>query len=284
MTEWSSGLPSFFPAWDCNGCAGGPDGMFLAADVVQAFSQGQVNAYVYWWAAGDAPATLIHTTAEATSVAKRFYALAMVSRYVLPGAVRVAAESPDPEVRAAAFRNPDGGKVLVLVNGARTPRVLRFRVDAESAQATVRTVLTDSVQTMTMGSAARLENGVLTVPMPRRAMMTVLFSPASVPGAAKLEAGVTLARLGDGSYQAQVKVVNAGPGSATDVQLDAGMLGTVAADQLPKGLGDVGVNGWRSTTLHFGAAAGRPGRRVTAEISGHCGVQTFRSRVPVVLP
>jgi hypothetical protein len=292
MTEWSSGLPSFFPAWDCNGCVGGPDGMFLAADVVQAFSQGHVNAYVYWWAAGDAPATLIHTTADATNIAKRFYALAMVSRYVLPGALLVAAESPDAEVRVAGFRNPSGAKVLVLVNTARVPKQMRFRVDADSALGTVRSILTDVGQSMAESSAATLANGVLTVPMPRRSMMTVLLSPAATPGLAKLDAQVKLARLGDGSYQAQVKVTNQGPGSATDVRVDGGMLGASASDgaadpaalELPRELVDLGAGGWVTTTLHFSAAAGRPGKRVTAVVTDRAGGQTFRSQLPLVLP
>ncbi len=287
MTEWSSGLPNFFAGWDCNGCVGGPDGMYLAADVVQAFSQGHVNAYVYWWAAGDAPATLIHTAADATSIAKRFYALAMVSRYVLPGAVRVAAESPDPEVRVAGFRNPSGARVLVLVNTAHTPKQMRFRVDEGSAQARVRAVVTDAVQSMAESQAARLADGVLTVAMPRRAMMTVLLSPTAAPGAVKLDAQVKLARLADGSYQAQVKVTNEGPGSAADVRLDGGVLGAASGDapaSLPLEMGDLAAGGWVGTTLHFSAAAGRPGRHVTATVSGRWGTNPFRSQVQLVLP
>ena len=293
MTEWSSGLPSFFSSWDCNGCANGPDGMYLAQDVVQAFAQGHINAYVFWWAAGDAPATLIQTTADATTIAKRFYALAMVSRFVLPGAVRVAAESPDPEVRVAGFRNPSGGRVLVLVNLAHTPKQMRFRVDPDSAHATVRTILTDSAQSMAETSARGLTDGILSVPMPRRSMTTVLLSPATTPGPAKLEAEVRLARLGDGSYQAEVKVTNQGPGSTQNVRLEGGMLGTTTADariepgaaaDLPRELGDLAAGGWVTTTLHFSAAAGRPGRHVAAVVTGHSGTKTFRSQLQLVLP
>jgi glucuronoarabinoxylan endo-1,4-beta-xylanase len=182
MTEWSTGVQTFNTQWDCNGCVGGPDGMFLAQDIVQAFSQGNINAYFYWWAAGNAPAALVQATADGVTIAKRFYAMAMISRFVLPGAVRVAAESPDPDLDVVAFRNPDGGKVLVVLNRAHIPKRAAFRIGDTSAGSVVRSFLTDTPHSMEETPAARLADGLLNVAMPRRSLVTIcVSSPVTAP-------------------------------------------------------------------------------------------------------
>ncbi len=89
MTEWSSGNGTFNALWDCGGCSGGPDGMYLANDITQAFNRGNVNAYIYWWGTANGPAALIETSGGTYTVAKRFYAIAPFSRFVRPGAYRV---------------------------------------------------------------------------------------------------------------------------------------------------------------------------------------------------
>jgi glucuronoarabinoxylan endo-1,4-beta-xylanase len=177
MTEWSTGVQTFNSQWDCNGCVGGPDGMFLAQDIVQAFSQGQIDAYLYWWAAGSAPAALVQARPEGTTIAKRYYALAMISRFVEPGAVRVAAQSSDPDLDVVAFRNRDGGKVLVVLNRAHNSKQAVFSVDRQSTAAAIRTFLTDTARSMEETSAARLAGGVMTVPLPRRSLTTLVLSP-----------------------------------------------------------------------------------------------------------
>ena len=53
-----------------------------------------------------------------------YYALGHASRFVLPGAVRIASDSGVSEVDTAAFLNPDGTIALIALNGAKEPRAV----------------------------------------------------------------------------------------------------------------------------------------------------------------
>jgi len=61
-----------------------------------------------------------------------YYALAHASRFVLPGAYRIASDSADKDLANVAFRNPDGSLALVVANGAQAERAFSVRVGARS--------------------------------------------------------------------------------------------------------------------------------------------------------
>ena len=180
MTEWSSAVPAFEPRWDCSGCFGMPDGMSLAGDVLRALRDGGVNAYLGWWAAADQPAALIQLKDGGYTVAKRLYALAMVSRFVQPGASRVAADAGDPEVDAVGFLNPDGSRVLVLLNRGRLPKEQRFAVaGGEMADAGRKSWVTDERHSFERVEEVRGEvpgaGASMTLALPARSLTTVVW-------------------------------------------------------------------------------------------------------------
>lgn len=61
-----------------------------------------------------------------------YYALAHASRFVLPGARRIASDTQDKELGNVAFRNPDGSLVLLVANGAAQERAFSVRVQGHS--------------------------------------------------------------------------------------------------------------------------------------------------------
>lgn len=76
-----------------------------------------------------------------------FYALAHAAKFVVPGAVRIASTtSGSGGVESVAYRNPDGGFVLLLLNSAQTPQP----VTVHAAMGLVSTTLAaGSVATLT---------------------------------------------------------------------------------------------------------------------------------------
>jgi glucosylceramidase len=62
-----------------------------------------------------------------------YYALAHASRFVLPGARRIASSGDDN----VAFANPDGSFALLVANGAAQPRALAVRVGSQGFRYTV---------------------------------------------------------------------------------------------------------------------------------------------------
>jgi glucosylceramidase len=116
-TEWAHLGTPWDPAWD-DGTPGA--GIVWAQNVMQSFTAGDVNAFFYWWGAhgSDSNSGLIRMVGDSYEVSKRFWAIAAFSRFVRPGAVRVAASSSLP---VSAFRNPDGSVVVQVLNPGRAP-------------------------------------------------------------------------------------------------------------------------------------------------------------------
>ena len=66
-----------------------------------------------------------------------YYVLGHVSRFVRPGARRVASSGGGADVRHAAFRNPDGTLALVLRNGGKSAAALAIRSGGRAWQLSV---------------------------------------------------------------------------------------------------------------------------------------------------
>ena len=68
-----------------------------------------------------------------------YYALAHASRFVLPGAYRIASSpgAPDKGLPNVAFANPDGSVALLVANGDAHPRALAVRVGAQGFRYTL---------------------------------------------------------------------------------------------------------------------------------------------------
>lgn len=81
-----------------------------------------------------------------------YYALAHASRFVLPGAHRIASNSADKELANVAFRNPDGSLALLVANGAAEGRDVSVRIGQRSFSYRLPGA---SVATFTWNAAAR---------------------------------------------------------------------------------------------------------------------------------
>ena len=282
MTEWASSNGVFEPRWDCNSCPGGPDGMYFANDIIQAFNAGNVNAYLYWWGTSTGAAALIKTTDTDYTIAARYYALAAISRFVRPDAYRVASTNTNASLNAVAFRNPDGSKVIALLNTDKAAIPATFTVDA--ADASAKTYLTDTTHTIEQINTATVTGRALTVTLPARSLTTIVLSPPATKGAIKLVATSTLQKLGDGSIQANIKIANTGSGTAQNVQLKTAVLGSASGVPapgvtLPQSIGSIAAGGYIIVPLNFPSAAGS-NMRITGTYTGGSFKATVRTALP----
>jgi glucosylceramidase len=289
MTEWSSSNGTINFTWDCGGCSGGPDGMYLANDIIQAFNAGNVNAYVYWWGAGSGAANLIQTSGSNYTVAKRFYAPASFSRFVRPGAYRVPASNSNSNLNLVAFRNSDGSKVIGIINTASTPIQDVLAVDSGTANSSVQTYLTDTTHSIAETDTSTLNGQDLSLTLPPRSLTMVVLPPQEVSGSVSLVTTASVQKLGDGSFQAVVTVANTGSGTANAVQLSSATLGAAAGNTLPQGplpqaLGNIAPGGYTTTVVNFPATAGTSGSTVLERYSGSYSGGTFSGSLRAVLP
>lgn len=79
-----------------------------------------------------------------------YYTLGHVSKFVDPGAVRIDSTSLDGNIETVAFKNPDGGKVLVLANLQDAAQTVKIRWGDRSM---TYTMLPESLVTMTWSGA-----------------------------------------------------------------------------------------------------------------------------------
>ncbi|WP_345571813.1 glycoside hydrolase family 30 protein [Nonomuraea rosea] len=116
MSEWHPNGLTWNTSWYDGS---GSDGFTIAAAVHDALTLGNVSGYVYWLGAsvGNTRALLlIDEEAKTYHVSKRLWALAAYSRFIRPGAVRLEAVSARPALKVSAFRNPDGSRVVEVLN------------------------------------------------------------------------------------------------------------------------------------------------------------------------
>ncbi|TMR21325.1 hypothetical protein ETD86_15590 [Nonomuraea turkmeniaca] len=122
MSEWNPNGTTWNESWYDGS---GSDGYTIASAVHDALAFAGVSGYLYWLGAskGNTRALLrIDEEAGTYRVSKRLWALAAFSRFVRPGAVRIGAAGAVPSLKVCAFHNPDGSRVIVVLNTGVAPR------------------------------------------------------------------------------------------------------------------------------------------------------------------
>ncbi|WP_405730866.1 hypothetical protein OG607_31990 [Streptomyces sp. NBC_01537] len=170
MSEWSPNGSTWNEAWD-DGSA--YDGISVAQQIDRTLTDAGASAYVYWFGASlGATRGLIQLDGADYHVSKRLWALAAYSRFIRPGAVRVAADAADPAVQVSAFRNHDGSRVIELLNTG-TDAVSSTYAVGDSGHGSV--YLTDGTHSVARVGAATPRGGRLAVQLPARSLTTVVL-------------------------------------------------------------------------------------------------------------
>ncbi|WP_413809752.1 glycoside hydrolase family 30 protein [Streptomyces sp. OE57] len=176
MSEWSPNGTTWNEAWDDDS---GYDGLAVAEAIHTTLADAGASGYVYWFGASvGATRGLIQLDGPDYHVSKRLWALAAYSRFIRPGAVRVAADSGADGVKTTAFRNRDGRRVLEILNtGAepvRTDYALRGG-GGRGGDARGAVYRTDETHALSRVGTARVRDGRLAVELPGRSLTTVVL-------------------------------------------------------------------------------------------------------------
>ena len=98
---------------------------------------------------------------------------------------------------------------------------------------------------------------------------TTINAAQTVCGTVQMATTASLVKLGNGSYQATVLVVNNGTGTAQNVKLTAATLGVPSGTPLPQSIGNlVPGGGFAFTTVSFPSSAGTSGTNVVEKYTG----------------
>jgi glucosylceramidase len=174
MTEWNPSGTTWNEAWDDGS---GFAGFAIAESIHQTFAEANANAYVYWVAMslGATRAFIqLPTAGDGYRVSKRLWAFAAYSRFIRPGAARVATRVADPLVKTTAFRNRDGSMTVQLLNTATTPAETTFTTDTRVRR--VSTYLTDETHSLERVADTR-SRGTRSIPvqLPARSLTTLVL-------------------------------------------------------------------------------------------------------------
>jgi glucosylceramidase len=103
--------------------------MTWAQNISAAFTQGGVNAFLWWWGASASTANsgLIQVLGPTINLSARYWASAAFGRFIRPGAVRIGAQAAAPGVQVSAFADPDGRLVIEAINTAAAAQQVRLQ-------------------------------------------------------------------------------------------------------------------------------------------------------------
>ena len=177
-TEWST-FESWDPAWDDGTDA---SGLTWAQHIYQGLTGANLNAFLYWWGSttpsenGDNEG-LIQINGSTVSASGRLWAFANYSRYVHPGAVRIAATSSNSAVDLAAFKNTDGTVAVVALNTGTSADPITYSVSGTGTPngATVTPYLTNSSSDVAAQASTSVSGGSFSASIPARSLVTYVL-------------------------------------------------------------------------------------------------------------
>ena len=267
-TEWST-FESWDPAWDDGTDAAG---LTWAQHIYQGLTGAGLNAFLYWWGSttpsenGDNEG-LIQINGSTVTTSGRLWAFANYSRYIHPGAVRIAAASSSSGVDISAFKNTDGTVAIVALNTGSSADPITYSLSGTGTPngATVTPYLTNSSSDVAAQGALSVSGGSFTASIPARSLVTYVAGTSGSGG------GNTVTVTSPGSQTGAV-------GTAASLQVHASDSGTgqtlsYSATGLPAGLSIAPGTGLISGTP---ATAGTSSVTVTAtDGTGASGSATF---------
>jgi len=171
MSEWSPDGTTWNENWDDGS---GYDGFTVASAVHDALTLGNTSGYVYWYGASTgATRGLIQMDGDSYRVSKRLWAIANYSRFIRPGATRVAATTPDTNLRLSAFRNTDGTLTVVVLNASSSAQQVSYSLQNTGiTTGTATPYLTNGSNSMAQQPAVTVGAGSLAATVPARSLVT----------------------------------------------------------------------------------------------------------------
>ncbi len=171
-SEWAVNGSTWTTTWDSTAEAAG---ITWAQRIHTALTGANVNAFLYWWgvSATSHDSSLIGLNGSTLTPSKRYYALSNYSRYIRPGAVRVAATTGDSNLKASAYRNTDGTVIIVVLNTASSAISTSYSLsNTGSTNGTVTSYVTNGGSSMAAQSPVALSAGSFNATVPARSLVT----------------------------------------------------------------------------------------------------------------
>ncbi|HEX4703465.1 MAG TPA: glycoside hydrolase family 30 beta sandwich domain-containing protein, partial [Pseudonocardiaceae bacterium] len=171
-SEWSVNGSTFDTSWDDGSQS---SGFTWAQRVATGMTQADLSAFLYFWGVSSTShdSSLIGLNGSTLTPTKRFYALASYSRFIRPGATRIAANSGSGTLSVSAYRNTDGSVAIVVLNTGTSAASAAFTVaNTGLSSGTVTPFLTNGSSSIAAQTAIPLNGSAFTATIPARSLVT----------------------------------------------------------------------------------------------------------------
>lgn len=163
---------------------GAGEGLTWANNIYTAVVNYNVSGYLYWegvqWPNPNTNEKIIRVDerTETYEVSRRLWAFANWSRYVRPGAVRVAT-SGGSGVRTAAFRNEDGTIAVIAISTGGSNTNVSVRISGGDAPVAVQAFVSDGTRNCARTEATLAADGTVSGSVAARSITTFFILPAA---------------------------------------------------------------------------------------------------------
>ncbi|KAF2121010.1 putative endo-exoxylanase [Lophiotrema nucula] len=165
-------------AWYSNNGAG--EGLVWANKIYDAITKANVSAYLYWVGVqgGATNSKMVRISDDKKSLipSKRLWAMANWSRFVRPGAVRVATSGGPSGAKVSAFKNPDGTVSVQVIQGGTASGTVGVKVTGFEAKGG-KAWITDNTHDVGEQAATVGSDGSVSATVPGRSFVTFVLEP-----------------------------------------------------------------------------------------------------------
>ncbi len=165
---WMTETSGYLDSWEGDGTK--PGAFSLALDIHSALAFGDVSGWVHWQGSGLGGINEYNLMSD-LEVGKKYYASKQYYRFVRPGAVRLAATSPDADVALTAFHNPAlGTHTVILLNTATTAKNVVVNMSGSGLPAQYEMFVTSASNNCV---SQGLKAATATITLPPRSIVTM---------------------------------------------------------------------------------------------------------------
>ncbi|HEY3872914.1 MAG TPA: cellulose binding domain-containing protein [Actinocrinis sp.] len=253
-TEWST-FETFDPAWDDNTDA---SGMSWAQHIYTGLTSANLNAFLYWWGSTTTSSNgdnegLVEINGSTVTPTGRLWAFANYSRYIHPGAVRIATTTTNSGLDISAFKNTDGTIAVVVLNTATSADTVNYALSGTSFTGGSATpVVSDSSSNAAAQSPIAVSGGAFSATAPARSLVTYVITPGTSTGSPSASASASPSTSPSASHSASP---SASPSSSPSSSPSAGgctvtysttsqWTGGFTANVVVANSGTAPINGW----------------------------------------
>ncbi|KAF2747216.1 glycoside hydrolase family 30 protein [Sporormia fimetaria CBS 119925] len=180
QTEYADLQGPWTAVWYSNNGAG--EGLRWANTIYDAIVRANVTGYLYWIGVQGGPTNskMIRISDDKKSVipSKRLWAMANWSRFVRPGAVRVATSGGPNGAKVSAFKNVDGTVSVQVIQGGASGGMVNVKVGGRFTATGVKAWVTDNTRDVAELASTLGSDGTGSANVPGRSMVTFVFEPA----------------------------------------------------------------------------------------------------------